>query len=280
MDTGPTALFYRSDIFAQAGLPTDPQAVSARIKTWDDYLQAGVQLKAATHGKSYMIDNINTVFSQIMAQSPTLFFDRADHYLGDRPHVRQIWNEAVKANTMGVTAKVPLWSQAWNEAVSNGLVASFVGAVWMKQILQQSAPGTAGKWRVARAPGGAGNNGGSFLAITTACQYPKEAFAVIQWLQSPANQLLGYKDLQLFPSAISDLNNPSMHQPEAFFGGEDTTTVFAQSARQVPLSYYGPENDVVASAFSDQLSLVEFQGKNPGKAWNDTQQEAQRELLR
>jgi cellobiose transport system substrate-binding protein len=239
-------------------------------------------LKAATHGKSYMIDTNSTVFSQMMSQSPTLFFDRAGHYLGDQAHVRQIWNEAVKADTMGVSAKVPSSTspQAWNEALSNGLVASFVGAVWMKQILSEAAPNTAGKWRVAPAPGGAGNNGGSFLAVTTASQYPKEAFAVIQWLQSPANQLLGYKDLQLFPSAISDLNNPSMHQPEAFFGGEDTTTVFAQSARQVPLSYYGPENDVVASAFSDQLSLVEFQGKNPGKAWNDTQQEAQRELLR
>ncbi|TMD65251.1 MAG: extracellular solute-binding protein [Chloroflexi bacterium] len=280
MDTGPTALFYRPDIFAQAGLPTDPQAVAARIKTWDDYLQAGVQLKAATHGKSYMIDSTNTIFTQMMAQSPTLFFDRANHYLGDQAHIRQMWNEAVKANTLGVTAKVQSSTQAWNEAVSNGLIASFAGAVWMKQSLEQSAPNTAGKWRVAPAPGGAGNNGGSFLAVTTACQYPKEAFAVIQWLQSPANQLLGYKDLQLFPSAISDLNNPGMHQPEAFFGREDTTTIFAQSARQVPLSYYGPENDIVGGAFTDQLNLVEFQKKNPDQAWNTAQQEAQRELLR
>lgn len=280
MDTGPTALYYRSDLFAQAGLPSDPQAVAARIKIWDDYLQAGVQLKTATHGKSYMIDNTNTVFTQMMAQSPTLFFDRADHYLGDQAHVRQLWNEAVKANTMGVTAKVQGGTQAWNEAVSNGLVASFVGAVWMKQSLEQSAPKTAGKWRIAPVPGGAGNNGGSFLGVTTACQYPKEAFAVIQWLESPANQLLGYKDIQLFPSAISNLNNPEMHQSEAFFGGEDTTTIFAQSARQVPPSYYGPENDIVGGAFFDQLSLVEFQKQNPDQAWNTAQQEAQRELLR
>jgi cellobiose transport system substrate-binding protein len=281
MDTGPTALYYRPDIFAQAGLPTDPQAVAARIKTWDDYLQAGLQLKEATHGKSYMIDTSSTVFGQMMSQSPTLFFDRAGHYLGDSARIRQIWNESVKADKMGVTAKVLTSdSTAWNEAISNGLVASFVGAVWMKQILSEAAPNTAGKWRVAPAPGGSGNNGGSFLAITTACQYPKEAFAVIQWLQSPANQLLAYKDLQLFPSAISDLNDPGLHHAEAFFGGQDTTTVFAQSARHVPLSYYGPENDVVAALFTDQLSLVEFQGKNPDQAWNAAQQGAQREMLR
>jgi cellobiose transport system substrate-binding protein len=118
------------------------------------------------------------------------------------------------------------------------------------------------------------------LAITTACQHPKEAFAVIQWLQSPANQLITYKDVQLFPSAISALNDPSLHQPEAFYGGEDTTTIFAQAAKQVPVAYYGPENDIVGTAFSDQLSLVEFQGKNPDQAWNAAQQEAQREMLR
>ncbi len=41
MDTGPTAFFYRTDLFQQAGLPTDPNEVSAQIKSWDNYLEAG-----------------------------------------------------------------------------------------------------------------------------------------------------------------------------------------------------------------------------------------------
>jgi cellobiose transport system substrate-binding protein len=284
MDTGPTALFYRTDIFAQAGLPTDPQQVSARIKTWDDYLQMAAQLKQATHGKSYAVDNLYNLYTQLMAQSPKQYFDRATgQYIGDQPYMKRIWDETVKATEMGVAANIPnTASTEENEAQSNGQIAAFVAAVWEKQILAEAAPNTAGKWRIAFAPtltpGTAGNNGGSFLAITKACQYPQVAMQIIEWLQSPQNQLTAYQQIQLFPSAISALDNPSIYHPEAFFGGEDTTRIFAAAAKQVPLFYAGPDDGTANTAFTDQLNLVEFAGKNPNQAWIDAQQEARRAI--
>ncbi len=280
MDTGPTALFYRADLFEKAGLPSDPAAVAAQFKTWDDYLQAAVKYKEATNGKSFMIDNTNTVYNQILAQSVKRYFTTSNQYIGNDEHIKQIWNEATKAAQDGVTAKVQNWTPAWNQATNNGQIASFVGASWMKQVLQEAAPDTAGKWRITYAPGGAGNSGGSFLGITKYCQHPKEAFEVIKWLQSPANQVAGYKALQLYPSAISSLDDPALHQKEAFYGGEDTTTIFSDVAKRVPLTYHGPDEGLVGTPFTDQLNLVEFQNKNPDQAWNDAQQTAQRELLR
>ena len=50
MDTGPTALFYRVDLFKKAGLPTDPRQVATRLATWDDYFKAGQKLQAALPG--------------------------------------------------------------------------------------------------------------------------------------------------------------------------------------------------------------------------------------
>jgi cellobiose transport system substrate-binding protein len=281
MDTGPTALFYREDIFAKAGLPSDPADVSAQIKTWDDYLQMAKKLKDATQGKSYMIDNDNDgVYAQLMAQATSRYFDQSGKYIGDQANIKQMWDISTKAAQMGVTAKAPRYSATWNQAASNGLLAGFVGAVWMKQILQDAAPDTAGKWRIATVPGTAGNSGGSFLGISKYSQHPKEAFEVIKWLQSPQNQAIGYKDLQLYPSAISALDDPSLHQKEAFYGGQDTTTIFSETVKHVPLSYSGPYNDVAGTPFGDQLKLVEFQNKSPEQAWNDAQQQAQRELLR
>ncbi len=281
MDTGPTALFYRADIFAKAGLPSDPQAVSAQVKTWDDYLQMAKKLKDATQGKAYMIDTANDgVYGQLMAQSTTRYFDRSGKYIGDQPAIKQMWDIATQAAQMGVTAKTQRYGPTWNQAASNGLLAGFVGAVWMKQILQDAAPDTAGKWRIAYVPGSAGNSGGSFLGISKYSQHPKEAFEVIKWLQSPQNQVIGYRDLQLYPSALSALDDTSMHQKEAFYGGQDTTTIFSDTAKHIPLSYAGPYNDVAGGPFGDQLALVEFQNKNPEQAWNDAQQTAQRVLLR
>ena len=43
MDTGPTGLYYRSDLFETAGLPTDPDEVGESIKTWDQLHRAGRQ---------------------------------------------------------------------------------------------------------------------------------------------------------------------------------------------------------------------------------------------
>jgi cellobiose transport system substrate-binding protein len=280
MDTGPTAFFYRADIFAKAGLPSDPQAVSAQIKTWNDYLQFAKKVKDATQGKSYIIDSANDgVYGQLMAQSTSTYFDRSGKYIGDQPHIKQMWDLATEAAQMGVTAKTQRYGATWNEAADNGLLAGFVGAVWMKQILQDAAPDTAGKWRIAYVPGSAGNSGGSFLGISKYSQHPKEAFEVIKWLQSPQNQVTAYRDIQLYPSALSALDDPSMHQKEAYYGGQDTTTIFSDTAKHIPLSYAGPENDVAGGAFGDQLTLVEFENKNPEQAWNAAQQEAQRALL-
>lgn len=278
IDTGPTALFYRPDIFAKAGLPTDPQQVSERFKTWDDYFQAGEQLKNATQGKSYIIDNINTIYAYMMAQSPKQFFDpTSGQYIGDQAYMKQIWDETVKANQMKISPKVE--DQGWPQALSTGLVAGFIGAVWRKQDLANGAPDTSGKWRIARSPGGDGNNGGSFLAITRYCQHPQEALAVIKWLESPQNQVTAYKDVQLYPSAIAAFNNPGMHSHEAFYGGQDTTQIFAAAAKNVPTVYMGAGDDTARNTFLEQLSLVEYQNKNPEQAWNDTQTEIRREIL-
>ena len=176
MDTGPTALFYRADIFKQAGLPYEPDAVANSLKTWDDYIQAGVKLKNATGGKSMMFDTATTIYTQMMAQSSKQYFDPSGKFIGDQAQVKNAWNEATKVVQMGLSAKLQMWTTDWNKGIVNGLTASFVGAAWMKQILQETAPATAGKWRVTYAPGGAGNSGGSFLAITKASQHPKEAF--------------------------------------------------------------------------------------------------------
>src|SRR6266545_4119445 len=47
IDIGPTALFYRADVYEKAGLPFEPADVAAAMPTWDAYFDAGVKLKKA-----------------------------------------------------------------------------------------------------------------------------------------------------------------------------------------------------------------------------------------
>jgi cellobiose transport system substrate-binding protein len=278
MDIGPTVLFYRTDLFQQAGLPTDPNVVAARIDSWDAYIRAGQQLQNALHGKVYMFDDIDTVFEQIMSQGSLEYFDRANNYIGDQSQVKRAWAYASRVAQLGLSAKAVVGTTEWDAALNNGSVASFVGASWMESYLVQRAQATAGLWRITQAPGGAGNNGGSYLAITKACAHPREAYEVMQWLLSPSHQVQTFLSNKLFPSTPASYDDPRMYRPDAFLGGQATTKIFGQAAKQIKLSYLGPESTTVDAVFQRELSLVEAQNENPEVAWNAAQQEIQREL--
>lgn len=279
MDSGPTALFYRADLFQQAGLPTDPAEVSAKLKTWDDYIAAGQQMKTALQNKVYMFDNITTVYSQMLAQSDKAYFDLQDRFIGDQPHIRKAMETAAKVNQLGLNAKINQWTPEWNAAMSNGAIASFVGAVWMKQVLQDAAKDTSGQWRVARAPGGDGNSGGSFIGITKQSKHPKEAYEVIKWLENPANQLNSLGTTNLFPSTPSIYGDPKMAAPEKFYGNQQTNDIFIESAKNVKVQYSGPKFTIADTIAREEVANIETQNKPLEKAWSDMIQRTNKELL-
>lgn len=266
MDTGPTALFYRKDLFEKAGLPSDPQQVANTIKTWQDYFDAAQKLKNIG---VYAFDNIGTIFTQAMGQKTLLFLDKNNNFIGDRQEVKDVFDMAVKAHQLGFSANVPGWTTDWNTAMDKGKVATFIGAVWMKQILEESAPDTSGLWRIAPAPGGPGNNGGSFIAISASSKHPREAWEAIKWMMSPDNQKRQLKTMSLFPSAKSVFDDQSVFVQEPFFGGQETNRIFADAAKNIPVFYYGPNTGNINGLYTEQLTLVESQNKDPNKAWQD-----------
>jgi len=279
MDTGPTALYYRADLFKQAGLPTDPAAVSARIATWDDFLKAAEQMKQATNGKVYLTESISSIFSNILGQQGKSYFEPSGRYIGDQAHIKQAWDLAVKFHQLGLSPAIAAPPATdWNAAITTGSLAAFVGAVWERKYLMQGGPDTAGKWRVARTPGGDGNNGGSFLAITKYSQHPKEAFELMTWLLSPQNQLRSFLKESLFPSTPSIFASPQMSNPDPFFGRENISAIFTQSAAHVKPTYFGPDDGTVDSIMRAELENVDALNKDPEVAWSDAQSEIQREL--
>ncbi|WHZ59208.1 ABC transporter substrate-binding protein [Metabacillus hrfriensis] len=275
MDIGPTVLFYREDLFKEAGLPTDPADVSAHLSTWDDYIKAGEQMKVKTG--VYMFDTINRVFTQLTSQRKDIFFNKSDQFIGDGPSIKEDWEYGVEIHKKGLSANLENGPE-WSAGMNNGKVASFVGASWEKLILQDAAPDTAGKWRVARGPGGGGNNGGSFIGVLKSSNHPKEAYEVIKWLMNPENQLQSYLKMDLFPSTPSIYDQPEMIEEESFFGGQKTVEVFSEAAQDVPVAYYGPEHSTARAAFDEQLLVIARQNKDPGKAWKDALEKIKREL--
>ncbi|MBW7457064.1 extracellular solute-binding protein, partial [Paenibacillus sepulcri] len=261
---------------------SDPKEVSDALGTWEEYFAAGENLQAALGDDVKLTDNIGSIYTQVNAQSDKIYFNKDETFIGEdsSSSMKKAWDLAVKASQMGLLANANGSTSEWNAAMNNGKIASFVGAVWNKEVLMQAAPDTAGKWRVARAPGGDGNNGGSFLSIMRTSKHPKEAFEVIKWLQNPENQVKSFTDVNLFPSAVKALDAKELLKKEDFFGGQATGEIFTESARNVKPAYFGSKYANLNGIVSRQLQSVALQGKNPDVAWKAALARVKKELLR
>jgi cellobiose transport system substrate-binding protein len=280
MDTGPTALFYRRDIFEKAGVPTEPAEVAAAAPDWDGFIQLGKKVKQAVPGSS-ITDNITSIFDYAIAQLTKRYMTADGQYIGDGDHIRQAWELSVRVVKEGLSANAQSGSTDANAVVTNGQLVAYVGAVWWAQLgPKNAAPKTKGLWRVCATPGGAGNRGGSFLAITKYCKDPAAAFAFISWLESAKNQAEAFKDPVLFPSTPASYTDPRLTAPDPFFGGQQIVDVFADAAKKYPGAYFSPYDTIIRDPLAAELVNVEVAGKSSDQAWKDGQTQVKRELTR
>ena len=267
MDTGPTGLYYREDLFEKAGLPSDPTKVSAAIKTWDAFLELGSKLR--TDSDIALISNATVIFNQYLNASPERYFDSQDQPLYSKPDsaVRQAWDTAVEAIQSKVTGNLQT-STDQNSAWVSGKLAGHIEAVWWAEILADTAPDTKGLWRLASQPVRPGNSGGSFLAVPSTSKDPQAAFAFVSWLTTPDNQALSFNELQLFPSTPASFTTGAMKSETGFFGSQDMIDFFSKAAESVPTSFISTYESQV-TAFTTELTNVEAIGKDPEQAWDE-----------
>ncbi|MFI1734653.1 ABC transporter substrate-binding protein [Streptomyces acidicola] len=269
LDAGPTALYYRRDLFQKAGLPHEPEDVAEEIRTWEKFIAAGRTLRAKGPGKPYLVSNIGNVFQQVLLQSPQQFVDADNRFIGDQQHVRRAWDLSVELLRQRLSAGITDGTPDFNAAMSGGRVATMTTAVWAINGLKDTAPKTSGTWRLATMPDGPANYGGSYLTLTRYCRDPEAAFAFLKWLLSPANQLKSYQEMALFPTTPASYADPAMHTPDPFFGGQQPIDVFGPAAQKAPVVYFSPYEDSAKIPFFQELTNVEMLGKNPDRAWRD-----------
>ncbi|GLY97331.1 ABC transporter substrate-binding protein [Actinoplanes sp. NBRC 103695] len=268
IDTGPTALFYRHDVFQKAGLAAEPDDVAVAIKDWHAYLDFGRKLVRKVPSVR-LFCNAADLFSSCIGQSNRRYVSESNSYIGDTDTVRTAWDLAVESMGMGISAGIPNASDKRFPAYEAGKVASDTGPAWLSQDLASSCAKSAGKWRVANGCADGANQGGSFLSIPAKGDDHETAFEVIQWLLSPENQAKMFAGAKLFPSAPAAYQMPELQAPDPFFGGQRTTPVFATSAGKAKLSYEAPSDFAIEQIFITQLEKLESGGTTAAAAWRD-----------
>ncbi|MEU7278112.1 extracellular solute-binding protein [Streptomyces sp. NPDC045431] len=268
-DVGPEAMCYRTDLFKQAGLPTDRTELAARWSTWDGYLELGKQYKAKAPGKSAWLDSVGSLFTIMIGQEEERYYNASGELVYDKnPAVKAAWDTAAEAAEAGLSAKLDQWSPQWNQAFAAGSFATIPCPAWMLGYIKgQAGDAGRGKWDIAKLPGGAGNWGGSYLSVPRAAKHKKEAYDLIQWLTAPEQQAKLFRAQGNFPSStgaiakIADATDP-------YFSGAPIGRIFGEAAKAAPVQVLGVHDKNVADQITNALSEVERKGTAPDEAWS------------
>ncbi len=268
-DIGPTVCYYRKDVFEEAGLPSDPESVGNLISTWEKYKETARIIKQKT-GKP-MSDSVELVFNALRDQADEQYFNENDELIIETsPYIKKAYDFTVSMIKEGLLGTYSLWETEWNAGMANGSYATLLGPAWMAGVIMGNAP-EATQWCITNMPEGAGNWGGSFMAIPKQSSEAeaKEAYKFIEWLCAPEQQVESFKMAGLFPSAIASLDDPVLASTpvgDGYFNGA-TASVFATAAKQIKDVYKGKHYPVANAEIVKALQTVALEGADPEAEW-------------
>ncbi len=269
-DVGGMAIAYRTDLFAAAQLPTDPEAVSALWPTWDAFIDTGKRYKQAT-GKAFTDNAATSVFYQAVNQVSEKYYSEGRELVYDRnPQVRAAFDLGIKAATAGITAGQTSFESAWSTGLAQGQYAAVSAPSWMLNTIRSTAPDTNGNWAIAKIPGGAGNWGGSYLAIPKRAKNPQAAWDYIKEMQSPQGQLEHFTRVGALPSTPSVYQDAKLtSQKDPFFSDAPIGKIYTDSLLGLKPFYIGPDSATIGQEFLNSITNVEQSGGDPATAWDD-----------
>lgn len=275
IDIGPTALFYRHDVFEKAGLPSTPSDLASRVADWDSFFELGVELTKALPDH-FLLSGSDVVFGLAVGQGEKQWTDAAGKFIGAEGQLKAAWDLAVKAKTLGILAKIANGSPDWAAGISKGTLSTVPAASWAAADIKGAAAKTSGLWSVANSPGGPANIGGSFLTVPKGSESADAAFEVMKWITNAENQAVGYADKGLFPSLPAAYELPELTDGDPFFDGQKTIEIFAPAAQNIPIAIQGPNDSALSAPFYAELAEVESKDKDPEAAFADALSAAQK----
>ncbi|WP_341360470.1 extracellular solute-binding protein [Georgenia sp. M64] len=263
-DIGPEAVAYRSDLFAEAGLPTDREEVAALLEgDWDTYFEVGRQFAESSDVPWF--DSAQATYQGMVNQLPNAYeeTDGTPKDLAGNTEVKALYDEVLTAAVDdGLSAGLEQWGEDWTNAFQNDGFATMLAPGWMLGVIEGNAAGVEG-WDIADVfPGGGGNWGGSFLTVPTQGEHPEEAKALAAWLTAPEQQVKAFVSKGTFPSQVEALESEELlGQTNAFFNDAPTGEILANRAEAVTVTpFKGPNYFAIHLAVSDAIVRVDANG--------------------
>ena len=257
-DSGPVVMFYRTDLFKEAGI--DPNT----IVTFDDYIAAGKKLQE----KFPNVYMTGMPFTQDENLFRALLIANKAYYLNDKGEITVSSAKAIETLTMikrlideGVAKNVVNWDGSI-VANKNGEVASYIIGGWWGGTIKDQMPEMKGKWGIMPIPAvnkdaaRASSSGGAGLSIT-ATDPLKQAAAlefIKESLMNVDNQIMMYEQFSLFPSYLPAYDDARFLKSDEYFG-DNFNKILADVTKQIPNVIYN--SDDFAEVRNTMVSVYE-----------------------
>ena len=260
-DSGPVVMFYREDLFNQAGIDINS------IITFEDYISAGKKLKE----KFPNITMTGLPFTQDENLFRCLLVANKSYYLNNKGEITVASSKAIETLQIikrlideGIAKNTINWDGGI-VANKNGELASWIMGGWWGGTIKDQMPEMKGKWKIAPIPAfpdgaRASSSGGAGLSIT-ASEPIKQAAAlefIKESLMNVDNQLMMYEKYSLFPSYLPTYDDERFLKSDDYFG-DDFNKILADVTKEIPNVIYASKDfaeikNTVVSVYEDVLN--------------------------
>ena len=131
-DVGPCTYFYRTDIFEECGLPTDPDEVAELMSTWDGVLE--VARKVNIPGKRWLLPDASYLYFELFCNRD--YYDEDLNLQLERDGDLDCLNAVIKMREEGLDMNVDMWGTEATAAYGDGSLVSVCTGGWFGGFLK------------------------------------------------------------------------------------------------------------------------------------------------
>lgn len=269
-DAGPVGVFYRKDLFEEAGINADD------IINWDDYIEAGVKIKDITGANMLSYDsNDSTVYTIFMSQQGAGYFSEDGKSNMDKEESLQTASLFSDLADNDILLGTPGWD-AWVTSLSDSQTATAIAGGWLVGTLEQQVPEQSGNWGVMPLPTFEGsesrsaNQGGSSFAIFESSKSQNLAYDFLQFFATNFETQELAMEGGLFPSFLPVYDSDLFNTPVEYFDNVPVWEFFADEMNKIPSVQYS-QNDAVARDEAVKVQAEVVEGSDPEKSIQDAQ---------
>ncbi|HWQ12543.1 MAG TPA: extracellular solute-binding protein [Roseiflexaceae bacterium] len=273
-NVGVGVAWYRADVLQAAGLPVEPETLREQARGWDGWLALDEALRRKSQQATLVAESL-PLFPVAVEQRGHGWVERG------RLLVEEKGVPAAELVAALHERDVPpeLAGGAFARRMVEGEIAGMVNGSWMQFFLQRDFQATAGKWRLARAPGGDFLSGALFLLIPQQSQHQEAAWAFLRHMcASPEGQNTTFAATGALPAYRPAWNDPLYDRPVEFFGGQPAYRLLTQAAAELPAGTLSPFDQQIDRIVRQQAERVARGDKGPDEAMADAAAEVRKQI--